>query len=59
MDKAEKYDMLIGILMDNAWVSAMNDKLIFNDTKLSMDVRSFLMAFEPELYEQRFIELRR
>lgn len=59
MDKAEKYDMLIGILMDNAWVSAMNDKLIFNDAKLSMDVRSFLMAFEPELYDKRFEELRR
>ena len=59
MDKSDKYDTLIGILMDNAWISPMNDKLIFNDSKLSQDVRTFLMAFEPELYDKRFEELRR
>ena len=59
MDKRDKYDMLIGIILDNGWISPMNDRLVFDDAKTSQDLRSFLMAFEPELYEKRFNELRR
>ena len=59
MDKTDKYKMLIGILLDNAWISPMNDSLVFDADRISQDVRSFLMAFEPALYEKRFNELRR
>ena len=59
MDKTDKYDILIGIILDNAWINPMNDALIFNDAKTSQDIRTFLMAFEPDLYEKRYNELRR
>ena len=59
MGKTDKYDILIGIILDNAWINPMNDTLIFNDAKTSQDIRTFLMAFEPELYEKRYNELRR
>lgn len=59
IEKAKKYDTLIGIILDNAWISPMMDRLTVADAKTSHDIISFLMAFEPEIYEQRYEELRR
>ena len=53
-----KYEILLSILLDNAYLSILKDRLIFDNLKLTEDIGNFLREFEPDKYKARYEELR-
>lgn len=52
-----KYEILLSLILDSAYMGVTKDKLIFDERRMANDVRTFLEAYEPDKYNERYKEL--